>query len=128
MFFHLLAVATVVLHGLFVLFVVFGGLAALRAPRLAWVHLPAAIWGTLVELGGWYCPLTRVEIYFRHRAGLAGYETGFIDQYVIACLYPTGLTREMQIGMGLGVLLLNLAVYGRLLRRRRTRRPSQVLD
>lgn len=122
---RLLADAVVLVHLGFVLWVVLGGLAVLRWPVAAWLHLPAAAWGALVELAGWYCPLTDVENALRRRAGAAGYEGGFVEHYLLPVLYPRGLTREVQVALGVGVIVLNLAVYsGILYRRRRSTREA----
>ena len=114
----LAADAVVVVHLLFLLFVVLGGLGALRWPRLAWLHLPALAWGSWVELTGRVCPLTPLEIRFRAAAGQAGYDGGFIDHYLVPVLYPPGLTRTHQIVLGVALLGVNLAVYGLWARRR----------
>lgn len=119
----LLADATVVLHLVFVVFVVFGGLLVLRWSHLVWLHVPAAIWGVLIEFAGWICPLTPLENAFRRRAGDAGYEGGFIEHYVTALLYPAGLSRTTQWILGGLALAINLAVYAVVLRRRRTTAP-----
>ena len=112
-----IAADTVVLaHLAFILFVVFGGLLVLRWPALKWVHLPAALWGVLIEFGGWYCPLTRYENLFRQRAGMAGYSGGFVDHYVLGMVYPAGLTRGIELGLGAAVLLINIVVYVRVFR------------
>jgi hypothetical protein len=110
-----------VLHLAFVLFVVLGGLLALRWPRVAWVHVPVALYGAVIEFIGFVCPLTPLEVWLRRRGGEAGYEGGFIEHYITAALYPTGLTREIQLVLGTGVLVLNAIVYAILVRRRRTR-------
>jgi len=115
---RLLADGIVVLHFLFIAFVVLGGVLALRWPRLAWVHLPAACWGAAIELSGWICPLTPLENRFRQAAGEAGYAGSFIDHYLLPILYPAGLTREIQYGLAAVVIVVNVAVYGCLLRRR----------
>lgn len=115
----LLADLVVGVHFLFVLFVVFGGLLVLHRPALAWVHLPAAVWGALIEFAGWICPLTPLEKALRAREGGTGYEGGFVEHYVLPVLYPAALTRTVQVGLGLLVLLVNAAVYWRLWRRRR---------
>jgi hypothetical protein len=107
------------LHLVFVLFVVLGGLLVLRWPRAAWFHIPAAIWGVLIEYTGWICPLTPLENSLRTRGGEAGYSGGFIQHYIQPVLYPAGLTRETQIVLGSFVLLLNLSAYGILLTRAR---------
>jgi hypothetical protein len=117
-----LADAVVVVHALFVVFVVLGGLAVLRWPRLVWAHLPAAAWGALIEFAGWICPLTPLEKRLRLLAGEAAYEGGFIEHYLLPILYPPGLTRGTQVVLGLVVLAINLAVYGLLLRRWAARR------
>jgi len=115
-----LADLVVVAHLAFVAFVVLGGLLVLRRPRLAWLHLPAAVWGVMIEFAGWMCPLTPLENAFRARGGEAGYSGGFVEHYLLPVLYPSGLTRGVQLVLGSIVLALNLAVYGALLARRRT--------
>lgn len=124
MVYRILADVVVVLHLCFVIFVVLGGLAVLRVPRLAWAHVPAAIWGVLIEFAGWICPLTPLENYLRSRGGEAGYEGGFVEHYVTAIMYPSGLTRQMQWLLGGLVLALNLAIYAYLFARRKRRRES----
>ena len=114
----LLADAVVVLHFGFVLFVLFGGLLALRRPRVIRLHLPAAIWGALIEFAGWTCPLTPLEKWLRREGNLGGYEGGFVEHYILPVLYPQALTRNIQLVLGLVVVLLNLFVYWRVLRRR----------
>jgi hypothetical protein len=120
--YRLAADVIVVVHALFVVFVVLGGLTVLRWPRLAWLHLPVAAWGALIEFGGWICPLTPFEKWLRLRAGEAAYEGGFIEHYLLPILYPPGLTRQTQIVLGLIVLAINLVIYGYLLRRWAARR------
>ena len=117
------ALADVVLtaHLGFVLFVALGGLLALRWPRVAWAHVPVALYGAAIEFVGFVCPLTPLENALRRRGGEAGYAGGFIDHYVTAALYPDGLTRPAQLALGAGVLLLNAAVYAVWWRRRRAR-------
>lgn len=115
---RLAADAVLAAHLAFVLFVVFGGLLALRRPRVAWLHLPAVAWAALIEFSGWICPLTPLEVTLRHGAGEAGYGGDFVEHYLVALIYPAGLTRELQVSIGAGVLLINLVVYFVLWRRR----------
>jgi hypothetical protein len=105
-------------HAGFLAFVVLGGFLVLRRPRLAWLHVPAVLWGAAIEFTGWICPLTPLENRLRARAGAGSYEGGFIEHYILPVVYPEGLTREMQIGFGIGVLALNLALYGWMVGRR----------
>ncbi len=118
MLFRLLADTLVVLHVAFVLFVVLGGFLALRWRRLAWLHVPAALWGALIEFMGWICPLTPLENHFRRLAGETGYQGGFIEHYVIPALYPADYTLGLRIALGTLVVILNVVAYGVYFRRR----------
>jgi hypothetical protein len=124
MFYRVLADLIGVAHFAFVLFVALGGLLVLRWRRLAWVHLPAAIWGALIEIMNWECPLTSYENLFRVRAGLQGYSEGFIAHYIYRLIYPPGLTRGVQLAIALLVFVINTAVYSKVfpIRIRRSRR------
>ncbi|HTC22969.1 MAG TPA: DUF2784 domain-containing protein [Gemmatimonadales bacterium] len=120
--FGLLADAVVFLHLAFVLFVVGGGLLALRWPAVRWVHLPAAAWGTWIEASGRICPLTPLEHHLRQRAGEPGYAGDFVGHYVLPVLYPSGLTRPIQLLLAAVVVGVNLGVYWWVWRRARTPR------
>lgn len=124
MIYHLAANAVLLLHLLFICLVMLGGLAALRWPRFAFIHLPAAVWGFLVEAMGWYCPLTDLENALLALAGQAGYAGGFIERYLLAVIYPEGLTRETQIWLAGVVVVVNAAIYGWVLRKRWKRKES----
>lgn len=114
----------VLLHLAFILFVFLGGLLVLRRPRLAWLHLPAALWGALIEFRGWFCPLTPLENRLRLAAGQEGYATGFVEHYILPVVYPPGLTREVQLVLGAVVVLVNGAAYAWVWRRRKRRGPT----
>jgi hypothetical protein len=114
-----LADLVVVLHVAFVAFVLAGGLLVLRWPRAAWAHIPAAVWGALIEFAGWVCPLTPLENEFRRRAGEAVYAGGFVERYLLPVLYPGSLTRDVQIGLGILVVALNVSIYTVVLWRRK---------
>jgi hypothetical protein len=120
--YRLLADLVLVAHAVFVVFVVLGGFAVLRWPRLVWLHLPAAIWGAGIEFVGGICPLTPLENHWRRLAGEQGYGVGFVEHYLLAALYPEGLTRGVQIALGLLVIAVNLAIYACIWRRKKTSR------
>ncbi len=115
-----LADATLVIHLLFIVFAVAGAFAALRWRLLVWAHLPCALWAVAIEWGGWICPLTPLEVFFRRCAGQAGYAGGFVQHYLLPVIYPHNLTREIQVGLGIGVLLVNLLAYALVVRRMRS--------
>jgi hypothetical protein len=118
MHYRLLADLVLVVHAAFVAFVMLGGLAVLRWPRLAWLHLPVVLWGAGIEFFGGICPLTPLENRWRQLAGDQGYAGGFVDHYIVALLYPDGLTRTIQLALGLLVLVVNVAIYAYAWRRR----------
>ena len=117
MLYRVAADLLVLLHLAFIIFVVAGGLSVLRWPWMAWLHLPAAGWGALIEFRGWVCPLTPWENSLRRLAGEEGYSEGFIEYYILQLVYPPGLTRDIQVGLGTAVVLINLLIYGVLLYR-----------
>ena len=115
----LLADLVVGAHFLFVLFVVLGGLLVLRWPKVAYLHIPAAVWGAAIEFAGWICPLTPLENWLRRQAGDVDYSGGFIEHYVLPILYPSALSRDIQLLLGFLVIAVNLTIYGYVLRRGR---------
>lgn len=110
--------AVVVFHLLFILFALLGGLLVWRWRCLVWLHVPAAMWGVLVELMHWPCPLTPLEQSLRQVAGQAGYRGGFVEHYLLPIIYPAGLTPQIQVVLGLIVLLLNGLIYAAILKQR----------
>jgi hypothetical protein len=117
MIYRTMADAILILHFGFLVFVLLGGFAVLRWPRMRWLHVPAALWGILIEYTGWICPLTPLEVALRHLGGQVGYAGGFIERYVTALMYPAGLTRRAQWILGTFALAVNLLVYVRVFRR-----------
>jgi hypothetical protein len=124
MLYPLLADLVLIVHLAFVVFVLCGGLLVLRWRWIAWLHLPAAAWGAVVEFTGWICPLTPLENWMRARSGEVGNEHDFIARYLLPILYPGDLTRDLQLLLGIVVIVLNAAVYWWLLRMQ-ARGPSR---
>lgn len=115
MLYQLAADAIVLLHFSFILFVVLGGLLTYKWLCLIWLHLPAMIWGIVITLAGWVCPLTPLENKMRLSAGGSHYSTGFIEHYILPVIYPAGLSRELQISLGIALAVVNLLVYSGLI-------------
>lgn len=126
MLYRIAADGLVLFHLLFILFVLFGGLLVLKWRHLAWWHLPAAAWGVAVEVFHLTCPLTQWENLMRNAAGQTGYGGGFIEHYVWPVIYPAGLTPSIQLGLGGVVLAINVWVYVRVFRQRKSRRTSTL--
>jgi len=107
-----------VVHLMFILFVVFGGLLVFYKKWMPWLHIPAIFWAVLIEFSGWICPLTPMENHFKALAGQRGYNQSFIQHYLLEVIYPDGLTRQVQILLGLGVLIFNLLIYAVFLKKK----------
>lgn len=111
MIYRFFADLVVVVHFAFILFAIFGGLVALRWKGSLWFHVPAVVWSILILLLGWACPLTPLENWLRRSGGESGYETSFIDQYLIPLIYPGVLSSEMAITLAAMLLVANLCIY-----------------
>ena len=124
MLYRLAAEAVLLFHLAFIVFVVAGGVLAARWRWVGLVHLPVAGWGFFVELTGRICPLTYAENTLRVRAGQSGYAEGFIEHYLLAMIYPAGLTRDAQFVVAGVVVVANVAIYGWLFHRRRASKAA----
>jgi hypothetical protein len=111
MIYWLLANSLVLLHLAFILFVVAGGLLVAWKPQCIWLHLPAVIWGALIEFRGWICPLTPLENQYRTLSGESGYQSGFIEHYLLPLIYPDTLTPPTQFVLGSLVVAINILIY-----------------
>lgn len=112
-----LADLVVALHMAFVLFAALGGFLVFKWRRVAWFHIPAALWAALIEFAGWECPLTPLENWLRRLGGEAGYQTSFIERYLLPVIYPASFTRSLHVALGFLVLVVNLAIYYMIWRR-----------
>lgn len=110
--YRVLADLLVIAHLAFIVFVVGGGVLAFHRWWLALLHLPAALWGVVVEVSGGFCPLTPLENELRRLSGSAGYPGGFVEHYLLPVVYPTGLSFRVQLVLALVVLVANLVIYG----------------
>ena len=119
MAYHILADLVVVLHFAFIIFGLLGGLLVLWRKWIAYIHIPAALWGSLIVIQGWVCPLTPLENYLRTEGGSEGYSGGFIAHYITPIIYPEGLTRDLQVNLGFIALGINIAIYIYVVYRRR---------
>ena len=100
-----------IIHFTFVLFVVFGALLIFASIKIIFIHIPAVIWGSYIELTNSICPLTYLENWFLHKANLTTYSEGFIQNYLVPIVYPMNLTKDLQIYLGIVLIVLNIIVY-----------------
>lgn len=128
MIYSVLADSVLVAHLAFILFLLAGGLFALRWKRAIWFHLPTAAWGILIELADWICPLTPLENRLRLKAGELGYSGSFVEHYLMPIVYPEELTRNLQLVLAGGVVVVNAIVYAFVLWRWRQASPRPARD
>ena len=126
MSFRLAADCVLLVHLAFILFALLGATMAVWWRWTPLVHLPAAAWGFFVELTGRDCPLTHLENHLRIKAGLSGYTESFVEHYLLAIIYPAGLTREIQFALAGVVIFVNIAIYGWLIVRKRVSHSSDA--
>ncbi len=111
MLYQTLANLVLAAHAAFIAFALLGGLLVLRWRWVRWLHLPCMAWGATVVAAGWTCPLTPLENSLRAAGGAAGYSGGFIEHYLLAVIYPDGLTREVQMLLAAALVVSNMVVY-----------------
>ena len=103
---------TLIVHFAFILFVVFGALLFFVVTKIVFIHIPAIIWGSYIELTHSICPLTYLENWFLQKANLTTYSEGFIQNYLVPIVYPTNLSKDLQIHLGITLLVINIIIYG----------------
>jgi hypothetical protein len=111
MIYRVLADLVLLLHLAFIIFVVAGGLLALRWHWAPLLHLPAALWGVFIEISRGVCPLTPLESALRGAAGASGYSGGFVDHYIVPVIYPSTLTPPTQFALAGFVVAVNVLAY-----------------
>jgi hypothetical protein len=123
---NVLADIVMVIHFAFVLFVLFGALLALRWPIVKWVHIPSVVWSIWIQFTGGFCPLTPLEIWLREKSGEGGYDTGFIEYYIGALIYPGEIPPMAHAILGVFLLLMNLVIYAYIYRRDISRKDAKA--
>ena len=109
--YEIVANLTLIIHFVFILFVIFGALLFFITTKIIFIHIPAFIWGSYIELTNSICPLTYLENWFLHKANLTTYSEGFIQNYLVPIVYPTNLTKDTQIYLGIALIVINIVLY-----------------
>ena len=122
MLYSIFADIVIFVHFMFIVFVLTGGFLVLRWHKLIWLHIPAAVWGMLVEFTGWFCPLTDLENWLMLQLGQQGYAISFVERYILPIIYPAQLTRDTQFVLGMIVVIVNIVAYGLIWRQSRSGR------
>ena len=109
--YELAADLTLIIHFAFILFVIFGALLFFASAKIIFIHIPALIWGSYIELTNSICPLTYLENWFLHKANLTTYSEGFIQNYLVPIVYPVNITKDLQIYLGIALIVINIVFY-----------------
>ena len=109
--YELAADLTLIIHFTFIFFVIFGALLFFITTKIIFIHIPAFIWGSYIELTNSICPLTYLENWFLHKANLTTYSEGFIQNYLVPIVYPVSLTKDLQIYIGIALIVINIVIY-----------------
>ncbi len=117
--YRILADLVAILHFLFVIFALFGAILALKWKRAMWLQIPAALWAAAVEYANLPCPITPLEKWLIRKEGLKAYQGSFVEHHMLSILYPGQFDNSTRIILGTAVLLLNVVIYGKILRRSR---------
>jgi len=108
----LLADIVLVAHLLWILFLVFGFVFALKRSKIAYLHLGGLLFALVLNARGWYCPLTHAENYFRSLHDLhSTYSTSFIMRLVQNLVYPD-VPESLLRGGEIILTVFYILVYG----------------
>ena len=110
--YEFLANITLIIHLIFILFVIFGGLLFFIFSKVIYIHFPALIWGIYIELTSSICPLTYLENWFLYQGQLRTYSNNFILNYILPIIYPENLTNDLQKYLGITLIIINIFIYG----------------
>ena len=110
--YELFADLTLIVHLIFILFVIFGGLLFFIFSKIIYIHLPSLLWGIYIELTNSVCPLTYLENWFLYKGELSTYSNDFINKYLFPIIYPEGLTTDIQTYIGITLIVINILIYG----------------
>jgi hypothetical protein len=106
-----LAGLVLVVHLLFILWVMGGILLVRHYERLKWFHIVSLAYSIFVEVVPWPpCPLTVLEQMLESRAGIAAYHGSFLVHYLDALVYPS-VPLTLLVAAAVGFCVVNLAYY-----------------
>ena len=109
--YEFLAKTVLLIHLLFIFFVVVGAFSYFIKPKFLYLHLPALAWGIYIQFTNSICPLTYIENWLLIKGKASFYDGGFIENYIMRVVYPLGIDANIQITLGLILLIINLSIY-----------------
>ena len=109
--YEFLAKIVLIIHLLFIFFVVFGAFSCLISNKFFYLHLVAFSWGIYIEFTSSICPLTYLENWLLILDQASFYDDGFIENYILKIIYPEGITPNVQMILGFLLIILNALFY-----------------
>lgn len=106
------AILILIVHAIFILWVIFGALLTRGRPLYAALHIASFAWALLIEIAPWSCPLTLAENWLEMRAGVAPYQGGFVLHYLDALIYPN-VPPLLLTAAAAVIFACNAAIYAR---------------
>jgi len=102
--------AVVVLHLLWIVFLILGALVGRRWAWVKWTHLASLAFSIALQTFSWICPLTYLEVWLRKLGGAQPYEGTFIRHYVEQIVYA-GIPHDALLTGTLVIVMLSLWLY-----------------
>ena len=109
--YEFLAKIVLLIHLLFIFFVVFGAFSCLISNKFFYLHLLALCWGIYIEFTSSICPLTYLENWLLIQGKTSFYDGGFIENYILKIVYPVGINSNIQAILGFMLIILNVLFY-----------------
>jgi hypothetical protein len=110
-----MAASVLSLHAAYIAWVIFGAFFTRGQPRLAALHVATLVYGVIIEIFGFWCPLTAFETWLEVRGGVSPYGGPFLLHYLDAAVYPN-ISPNLLIAGAVAVCVLNLWIYARRIR------------
>ena len=109
--YEFLAKITLLIHLLFIFFVVVGAFSCLISTNFLYLHLLSLCWGVYIEFTSSICPLTYLENWLLTKGQASFYDGGFIENYILKVVYPVGINAKIQILLGSILIAINIFFY-----------------
>ena len=113
MFYSISADIIVVLHLLWILFLIFGAFPGRRYKWIKVVHIGGVIYALIIQVFGWFCPLTHLEAWLRRMHDPSqSYSGSFIIYYIEKIVY-IGISPDIILLLTALIALMSVRVYMR---------------
>ena len=103
----------VLVHFLWILFLIFGAFAGRKLRMIRYVHIGGLTFALIIQVFDWYCPLTHLEVWLRaHHDPGEVYAGSYIVHYLEKIIY-VGVDRWVIAVLTIVLCGANVLVYSR---------------